>query len=157
MIQLRAMGAAEFPAYRRFFIDEYAADLAANQGYALGKALARAAQSIDGSLPAGVVSEQHTLLCIQRADSAELLGYLWYTLWDDGESAFILDFAILPQHQRRGYGSASLNALENRLVAQGIFQLKLRVAADNPRAKKLYEQSEFAVTGFNMAKTLTRG
>lgn len=152
MIQLRPMDAGEFAAYRRIFIDEYAADLAANQGYAQGKALSKAAQSIDGSLPDGVESTLHTLLCIQHGET--LLGYLWYTLWDDGDAAFILDFFILPTHRRQGYGKASLTALEQHLLALGIGQLKLRVAADNPQAKQLYQQSEFAVTGFNMAKTL---
>lgn len=46
-------------------------------------------------------------------------------------------------------------ALEKRLLEQGFTQIRLRVAADNPSARQLYDTAGFQVTGINMNKVLT--
>ena len=44
--------------------------------------------------------------------------------------------------------------LEAELTSSGIRQITLRVAHDNPRALALYQEADFAITGYNMAKRL---
>ncbi|CQI97146.1 acetyltransferase (GNAT) family protein [Yersinia rohdei] len=155
MVILRAMQSDEFNNYRKIFITEYMQDLSSNSGYSPEQALTHATQSFDSYLPAGINSPNNTLYCIENQDNPrQLVGYLWYGLGKDDNAAFIKDFYVLPQYQRQGYGSSCLQELERLLVAQGIFEIKLRVAADNPQAKRLYEQMAFVVTGFNMSKSL---
>ncbi|CNJ02602.1 acetyltransferase (GNAT) family protein [Yersinia aldovae] len=158
MTTLRAMRTEELYDYRNLFITEYAQDLSSNSGYSAEQALTYAAQLFDGYLPEGVNSIGDYLYCIQNkdkmSDDDQRVGYLWYSLGKDDTAAFIKDFYVLPAYQRKGYGSACMQALEQLLIAQGIFEIKLRVAADNPQAKRLYEQMAFVVTGFNMSKSL---
>lgn len=158
MVTLRAMRAEELCDYRNLFITEYAQDLSSNSNYSVEQALAYATHSFDGYLPEGVNSPNDHLFCIENSNAIsgeeQLVGYLWYGLGQEDSAAFIKDFYVLPQCQRKGYGSACLEALEKQLMDQGIFEIKLRVAADNPQAKRLYEQMAFVVTGFNMSKSL---
>ncbi|CNI58868.1 GNAT family N-acetyltransferase [Yersinia bercovieri] len=160
MVTLRTMLAEELGDYRNIFITEYAQDLVSNSDYSAEKALAYATHSFDNYLPEGVNSPSDHLFCIENRDNIsgeeQLVGYLWYGLGKEDSAAFIKDFYVLPPCQRQGYGSACLAALEKQLIAQGVFEIKLRVAADNPQAKRLYEQMAFAVTGFNMSKSLAR-
>ncbi|CNH15114.1 acetyltransferase (GNAT) family protein [Yersinia frederiksenii] len=156
MVTLRAMCSEELADYRNLFIAEYAQDLSSNSGYSHEQAEEHATHSFDGYLPQGINSPNDHLYCIEnKADSGQeqRVGYLWYGLAENDSAAFIKDFYVLPQYQRKGYGSSCLQELEKRLVEQGIFEIKLRVAADNPQAKRLYEQMAFVVTGFNMSKS----
>ncbi|CNK80766.1 acetyltransferase (GNAT) family protein [Yersinia frederiksenii] len=158
MVTLRTMRTEELNGYRNLFITEYAQDLSSNNGYSAEQALSHAANSFDNYLPDGVNSPHDHLYCIENTENTgheeQLVGYLWFGLGKNDSAAFIKDFYVLPEYQRKGYGSSSLQELEKLLVAQGIFEIKLRVAADNPRAKRLYEQMAFVVTGFNMSKSL---
>ncbi|MGE4705703.1 GNAT family N-acetyltransferase [Yersinia enterocolitica] len=158
MIVLREMRAEELSDYRNLFITEYAQDLSSNSGYSSEQAIAHASYSFDSYLPEGVNSPDDHLYCIENksniSQDTHLVGYLWFGLGENDSAAFIKDFYVLPQCQRKGYGSACLQELEKLLVAQNIFEIKLRVAADNPQAKRLYEQMKFVITGFNMSKSL---
>ncbi|WP_413735625.1 GNAT family N-acetyltransferase [Sodalis sp. RH21] len=155
MLNLREMTAGEYDGYRRFFIEEYARDLSGNHGYGIEKGRVNATRSINGYLPQGVDTPGHQLYCIELAGdgrAAAVIGYLWVG-WQ-GNTAFISDFCILDAWRRRGYGKAALALLDSRLSARGITELGLRVAADNPGARALYDRSGFRVTGVNMAKRI---
>lgn len=54
----------------------------------------------------------------------------------------LLDIALLPAHQGRGYGSTLLRELQNR-VAQNDWAFRLSVDRQNRRAKKLYSELGF--------------
>lgn len=155
MISLRSMTADEFTAYRRVFIEEYARDLSANHGYDIERGTRNAVASIDGYLPHGMATPNSQLYCIE-ADEREsnrarpVAGYVWIGCKD--EAAFIYDFYILPAWRRQGLGFGALARLDALLADQGVTELGLRVAADNPAAQALYDKFGFKVTGVNMAK-----
>ncbi|MGL5286196.1 MAG: GNAT family N-acetyltransferase [Aeromonas sp.] len=156
MMLLRPMRADEFAAYLDYFIPDYAAEIAANYRLSESEAREQARREISVSLPDGVNSAGHVLLCL--VDSATLsdnaLGYLWYKADAAMREAFIYDFYIRPDHQGKGLGKQALQLLEEALKARGFAQIKLRVAGDNERARHLYEVSGFQVTGINMSKPL---
>ncbi|MEN3257947.1 GNAT family N-acetyltransferase [Sodalis endosymbiont of Spalangia cameroni] len=58
--------------------------------------------------------------------------------------------------RRRGYGRAALTALDNELAAAGCTEVALRVAANNPHARALYESNAFHLTGYTMARQLVQ-
>ncbi|WP_413731344.1 GNAT family N-acetyltransferase [Sodalis sp. RH20] len=107
-----------------------------------------------------MATPDNQLYCIEAGDAADrpgaptVAGYLWITCKD--EAAYISDFCILPAWRRRGLGRSALAQLDQRLRAQGVTELGLRVAADNPGARALYDACGFHVTGVNMVKPLSR-
>ena len=137
MIVLRPMRNEEYPAYLDYFIPDYAAEISANYALSPAAALAQAQREIDDS------------------DGAEKrVGYLWYKPDEEMRSAFICDFYIYPALQGQGLGKQAMAAFEHALKSQGISQVKLRVAGDNPRARHLYDAAGFRVTGVNMSKNI---
>ncbi|WP_438833476.1 GNAT family N-acetyltransferase [Aeromonas oralensis] len=160
LIRLQPMSEQHYPAYCACFIEEYAQDLASNQGHDLATARHKAEASLQRYLPQGVASTGHRLLCILPTEEAvapaeeEPLGYLWHAIDSDGAANFIYDFYVAPAHRSRGIGKAAMALLEAELKRSGIHQITLRVAHDNPRALALYQEAGFAITGYNMAKRL---
>jgi ribosomal protein S18 acetylase RimI-like enzyme len=153
MITLRKMKAEEFSNYHDYFIVDYAADIAANFGYTPEISRAIALKELADDLPQNVSTPDNFLLCIEKND-ADLIGYLWYELLNNGETVFILDFVVFDKFRGMGYGTAALNALEKQLSQAGVEQIKLRVAHNNQRALKLYEKVGFNITGYNMVKDI---
>ena len=156
MITLRPLEAHEFPAFAAYFIPDYAAEIVANFGITLDRALTQAAQDLAKDLPQGADTPGEDLMAITLTDTPidTPIGYLFYTTDAATNTAFIKDFHILPPHQSQGFGSAAMAALIDRLKLQGITQLRLRVAASNPAAHRLYSRLGFFPTGTNMAKIL---
>lgn len=156
MIVLRPMRDTEYPAYLDYFIPDYAAEISANYALSPAAALAQAQREIAADLPDGVNTRGQVLCCLfDDSDGAEKrVGYLWYKPDEEMRSAFICDFYIYPAFQGQGLGKQAMAAFEHELKNQGIRQIKLRVAGDNPRARRLYEVTGFRVTGINMSKNI---
>lgn len=152
MITLRPLEAHEFPAFAAYFVPDYAAEIVANFGIPLADALTQAQQDLAQDLPQGADTVGETLMCIVLAD--RLIGYLFYATDANSQFAFIKDFHVLPPHQGQGHGTAAMTALVGMLKPQGIIQIRLRVAAKNEAAHRLYTKLGFFPTGINMAKTL---
>lgn len=158
LVRLLPMSEQHYPIYCAYFIEDYAQDLASNHGHDLPTARHKAEQTLHQSLPQGVATPGHSLLCILPAEESGAeeapLGYLWHALHIDRGETFICDFYMDPVHRGRGYGKAAMATLEAELKAMGVDQIKLRVAQDNPRALALYQELGFVITGYNMAKHL---
>lgn len=164
IVRLIPMGEADFPAYRDYFIDDYAQDLASNHGLTLADAHQQAEASLQQYLPQGAATPGQSLLCIIPVSDtvsdnvgnaiAPIAGYLWHCVDSAAHTTFIYDFYTLPTHRGLGYGKAAMAVLEAELKRLGVSQIKLSVAYDNPRAKALYQELGFVITGYNMAKTL---
>lgn len=158
VIELRPMRPDEFPAFLAYFIPDYAAEIAANFGLPEDAARARAAHEVAEDLPQGVETPGQTLLCItQGGPSAEaVVGSFWLRLQQGSTTAFVSDFHIFPARQNQGLGRQALAALDTWLASAGFEHLRLRVAADNARARHLYETGGFRTTGINMSKPVGR-
>ena len=152
MITLRPLKSEEFAAFAAYFVPDYAAEIVANFGTPLADALAQAAQDLANDLPQGADTPGEILMCIVLREN--VIGYLFYAIDPATQSAFIKDFHVLPPYQSQGYGTAAIAALIALLKPQGITQLRLRVAAKNAAAHRLYSKLGFFPTGINMAKTL---
>ena len=156
MIRLRQMRDDEYPAYLDYFIPDYAADIASNYGLSESASIAQAQREVAADLPEGVKTSGQVMLCVvDQSDASEsLLGYLWYKPDAETRSAFIYDFHILAAHQGKGLAKQALAVLESDLKAKGFERIGLRVAADNARARHVYDVTGFRVTGVNMSKSI---
>ncbi|MDQ7248207.1 GNAT family N-acetyltransferase [Dongia sedimenti] len=156
MLQLRPMQAGEYAAYLEYFVPDYAAEVAASYGLSADDALARVKREIAADLPEGVHTDGHRLLCLvdPAGGAEEVIGYLWVKPDAAKRSVFINDFEILPPHRGKGLGKQAMALLASELKREGFEQIKLRVAPDNARARRVYEATGFQVTGINMSKSL---
>jgi ribosomal protein S18 acetylase RimI-like enzyme len=156
MIHLRQMRGHEFPDFVAYFVPDYAAEISANYDVDIDVARTRAEQTISDDLGQGVDTVGQVLLCIVRDDDAEdrPIGYLWCTPDKAGETVFISDFYIYPNHRGFGFGKRALNALEAMFRATGHTDIQLRVATNNQIAQHLYTAAGFRTTGINMRKPI---
>ncbi|GIC78986.1 GNAT family N-acetyltransferase [Moritella sp. F3] len=152
MIQLRPMTSSEYPAYCDYFVDDYSREIAGNYGHSMERAVELANQDLLRSFPNGLETNEHALLCIEL--DSELVGYLWHSINTNDKSTFIYDFFIFSNNRNNGYGKLAIIALESQLKSAGIEQIKLRVAYQNQRALKLYQEVGFAISGYNMSKKI---
>ncbi|MEZ8339282.1 GNAT family N-acetyltransferase [Vibrio cyclitrophicus] len=152
MIKLRPMTSSEYPAYCDYFIDDYSREIVENYGHSLDRAIELANQDLLRSFPNGLETNDHALLCVESG--SELVGYLWHSINAADKSTFIYDFFIFPNFRNNGYGKLAISVLESQLKSVGIEQIKLRVAYQNKRALKLYQEIGFAISGYNMSKKI---
>ena len=156
MIGLRPMRSNEYSAYLEYFIPDYAAEIASNYGLSESASFVQAKREMAAELPEGVNTSGQVLLCVvDQSDASEQhVGYLWYKPDAKTHSVFICDFHILAAYQGKGLGKQALKVLEIELKGKGVEQIRLRVAANNHRARHVYEDTGFRVTGVNMNKII---
>ena len=154
MIRLRPMRSSEFPAYVAYFVPDYAAEISANYDQDMDSALAKAKQDVETDLAQGVETPGQVLLCIvEEGDTTDSpIGYLWRKPDANGPCVFISDFCVLPAYRGNGHAKAALAALEEHFSRTGHSEVRLRVAADNEIAQRLYRSTGFSPTGINMRK-----
>ncbi len=63
------------------------------------------------------------------------------------DAALLWSFAVIPNLQGLGIGTAMLDEAERLARARGFRTAEIRVEKDNPRARRLYERRGFAVVG----------
>ncbi|PDO84335.1 GNAT family N-acetyltransferase [Kosakonia sacchari] len=150
------MSAAEFADFVAYFIPDYATEIAANYRLSQDEATEQARREIETSLPEAQKTPGHSLTTITLVDNGmtRIVGSLWYRADFIDKSAFIYDFYLRPAFRGKGLGSQAMQSLESNLRAAGIRQIKLRVAAENEHARKVYEANGYQITGYNMNKLL---
>lgn len=158
MVSFRPIRSHEFSGFVDYFIPDYAAEIARNYQLAPEAALEQARQEVVASFPDNDKTTGQVLLCILHMQSPgeEHIGYLWYKPDVKTRSVFINDFYLFPDARAQGRGKQAMQLLERQLINEGFTQIKLRVAADNPRARHVYETSGFGITGINMSKVLAK-
>ena len=152
MIVLRNLSTTEFADYRAYFVADYAREIISNYAETPARAEAIASADMDENFPAGVPAGANELVGIDWVvdEVSTHVGYLWYTIDGPERSAFY----ILAAQRSRGYGRLTIDLFEAQLLAAGVTRLQLRVAHDNQRALRLYQEIGFFITGHNMLKRL---
>jgi ribosomal protein S18 acetylase RimI-like enzyme len=153
---LRKMRQEEFLSYRDYFIADYSQEISLNYSRTMADSVSIAEQDLLCSFPDGVESKGQELVCIEAKVAGQIIvvGYLWYTINIEDQTAFICDFYITEPHRSKQFGRHAMSELEEQLKNNGIHQIKLRVAYYNKRAFALYEKIGFVVTGYNMSKNI---
>ncbi|UFN68410.1 GNAT family N-acetyltransferase [Vibrio alginolyticus] len=156
MVVLREMRQDEYSAYCQYFIDDYSQEIAQNYGHSIKLSIELAKKELHRCFPNGLEGNEHSLLCIDAEVDGQLnrVGYLWHSINVTDQSTFIYDFFVSGEYRGLGYGTQAICALEKQLQEVGITQIKLRVAYQNERALKLYQEVGFVITGFNMSKKI---
>jgi ribosomal protein S18 acetylase RimI-like enzyme len=153
-LEIRAMTAEEFGAYRASSIRDYAAEHVRAGNWPSSQAEELAAIQLDDLLPDGVETAGMLLLVAETA-SAGVVGMVWVELQHGSTTgAWIYDINIDPEHRGRGYGRALLRAAEREVETRGIESIALNVFGGNTVARDLYATSGYQVTSLHMRKRL---
>lgn len=83
------------------------------------------------------------LLGLARIEDERLVGYVIAVVGDD--RAYLPELAVEHDAQRAGHGSALLAAVCRRLRSRGVTEVRVTARADDDRARRFYEASEFEV------------
>jgi len=153
MVKLEPMDAVDFAAFIERLIPPYAAERAAADHVSLEAAEQFARKQTGEILTQGHLTPGQLLFNVENAEQ-ERVGDLWVKFDADAQEAFIYEINIYPAFRRQGLASATLNAVQALLKAQGCRVLGLNVFAPNRGAQALYAKLGFAVQSSYMNKRL---
>ena len=150
------MTEAEFAAYMAKAIPEYAkahldaGDCDESDAMTLAKA------DYDDLLPEGLATKGQHLYTIRADGEADPVGMAWFASRErrGKNSAYIYDLQVRPELRGKGYGKATLVALDEMLLSMGIRRVSLNVLGWNTRAQALYERQGFTISAIGMVKNL---
>jgi ribosomal protein S18 acetylase RimI-like enzyme len=156
MVRLVPMTQAEFERYLEHAIEDYAqAHVKAGDGD-LAEMLVASKADYDSLLPEGLASKNQHLFSVFAEQVPEPVGLVWFESRErrGKKSAYIYDIQVRPELRGKGYGSATLRAVDARLREMGIGRVSLNVMGWNTRARELYEREGYTVAGIGMHKLL---
>jgi len=138
---LEPMTQDEYASFTDDEVEGFAEELA-SAGMDAERALERSRTMMAELLPSGIDSPGMEF-DTARVDG-EVVGDLWISTGDT--MAFVYNIVVRPEHRRRGYGAAIMNAAAIRCRDLGHPVLGLNVFAHNPNARALYDKLGYEVT-----------
>ncbi len=153
MVTLRPMTDEEYATYSATMLEDYAATRARNTGTTLEEERVASAQQIAELLPNGLHTPNHYFWRVIN-DAGEPVGVLWVHSQRAPGMAFIYDIAMDADQRGKGYGAATLEAMEAALKPMGVTSVGLNVFGDNPGAQHLYAKMGYQVVATSMRKVI---
>lgn len=153
MVSLRPMTDADYEPYLRNLLEGYARERADNFGTPLEEERVIGERQTAQLLPDGPRTPNHFLWTVVGDDDAPI-GVLWVHVQPDTRQAFIYDIEMREDQRGKGYGKATLDALEAELRPRGITRIALNVFAKNAAARRLYEHAGYYPVATSMQKDL---
>ena len=156
MLRLIPMNQGEFEAYLKIAVAEYAQAHTKAGDCEPEKALELAQKDYRELLPQGLQSPNQFLFSgvDDSSGTGKPVGMIWFGVKEkpDRKAAFIYDFRIDAEHQRRGYGEEVLLRCEELAKDMGISRISLNVFGFNVGARKLYEKVGYRIVSIAMTK-----
>lgn len=155
-VSLRPMNQAEFDAWLPIQTRDYAKDKTRAGNWSSSEALQLAQNQMSELLSQGVNTPGHRLWVVEDTKTRTAVGSLWVNIKDHkgGPQAFIYNIEMDESKRGSGFGTATIEALEDLLRKEGVKTLLLHVFGYNTAARRLYERVGFEITNINMAKKL---
>jgi len=154
MILLVPMTEPEYSEYVLESASGYAAEKVASGEWTEEESLELAQEELNTLLPQGLATKDNYLFTIREAPGSPVLGMLWYSVRKRAgkQTAYIYDIVINSEHQRRGYATAALQALEAEVARRGLAGISLHVFGHNHAARALYDKMGFTPSNIVMFK-----
>lgn len=155
-VMLQVMKQEEYQAFRLRLVADYAKEKVAAGTWVEEEAQQLSEEAVVSLLPEGLNTKDHSLFSISEAQTGAQLGELWvhYRTGNHGREAFIYEIIIFDEYQGKGYGKATMQALDEEARKQGAVSIGLHVFAHNERAHQLYLKSGYVATDITMKKKL---
>ena len=154
MVVLERMNKQDYDDYLPHAITEYAVQKIKAGTWVEQEAYKLAKETFERLLPNGEDTERQYLFSIIDPGKQVKIGYLWFQLSETlvNKVAFIYDFYIFEEFRGMGYGTQSLDALDDEARKLGINKISLHVFSHNKIAIALYRKVGFEDTDLVMAK-----
>lgn len=155
-VTLQAMKEEEYRVFLTRLVADYAKEKVTAGTWAEGEAQKLSEQAVLSLLPEGLNTKDHSLFSVREEQTGVQLGELWvhYRAVGGGREAFIYEIIIFEEYQGKGYGKATMQALDEEARKQGAASIGLHVFAHNERAHQLYLKSGYVATDITMKKKL---
>ncbi len=153
---LRAMDPDEFPDYRLWQIESYAAEKVAAGRCSPEEAMLESLEEVASLLPDGLNSEGHVIFVAELR--SERIGTIWVNINKEFEvpRAFGVDIEIEQSFRGQGLGRELMYATRSECRKLGARGFALSVFGHNSIARNLYESFGFVVTETLKKRALTR-
>lgn len=83
--------------------------------------------------------------CLLAEDDKEIAGFIMSSV--NAPLAHIVTLDVAEAHRRSGIGSMLLNAMENKISAQGVHTILLETAVDNEAAVAFWQRHGYRIEG----------
>lgn len=156
-ITLKPMDLEGFKVFRAKFIERSIQNRSQSDLDSKDITQERSISEVGRALPLGLETPNNFIFDVIADDTGKKIGTLWYIKHYEGKMpvVFLYDICIFDEFQNQGYGTALLKVYEAKAKEMGAHKLRLHVFAHNERARKLYTNLGFFLTGYNMAKNLS--
>ncbi|MGH2501569.1 MAG: GNAT family N-acetyltransferase, partial [Ktedonobacterales bacterium] len=156
MVTLRPMTEPEYTDFIATSLPAYAADRARSEDVPLEVAQTSANEQIAQLLPQGYATPEHHFWRAVAEDGA-VVGALWVHHDVNQRRAFIYDIVIEEAQRGKGYGEATMRALEEALRPLRVTHIGLSVFGFNTTARALYDKLGYGVAATFMLKRIGEG
>lgn len=157
MVKLEYLDDADFDAYLKAGIENYANEKIAAGTWTKEGSLEKARAAYARLLPDGrKTKDQHLFSIIDEATSQKV-GIVWLGVnlhSEDVSGAFIWDIIVFPEFRGRGYGKGAMIALDAKARELGESKITLHVFGHNTTAIQLYGKVGYTATDLIMSKDL---
>ena len=156
-VRLRPVREHEWTAFVETGKVEYARDLVENGGFSPEAAAEKAEHDYTSVVPDGLATEGHFIFAVEDAETGERIGRLWFARreLDVGEVAYVYDVNIDARMRGKGFGRATMLALEDEARRRGLERISLNVFGGNAVARALYASLGYREAAVWMSKDLS--
>jgi RimJ/RimL family protein N-acetyltransferase len=151
-IKLAPMNEEQYIRFLDAAIKNYADDKVKARTWAKNEALEKSQLEFSTLLPNGIATDDHVLFSVEN--DGQQIGILWLHIRNKNneKQAFIYDIELFEEERGKGFGKATMAALDDYANQVGIKKIGLHVFAHNPRAIALYEKCGYETTDISMSK-----
>jgi uroporphyrinogen decarboxylase len=153
-VRLRPMHEHEFAPFYARAIDDYAADMERNGGFAPDFARAKAETDHDRLYPQGLATPGLSVFVVEANDVPVGHVVTGERELDGRRVAYLYDIQVDPSRRGEGIGRRALELVETAVREQGFDRVELNVFGGNAAARSLYATSGYAERAVAMAKEL---
>lgn len=153
MVTLQPMTEVDYDTFAAVSLEGYIAERAQADETSLEQERETASAQVASILAQGFRTPGHHFWRVVADDVA--VGSLWVFVDDAQRRAFIYDIVIDEAKRGKGYGEATMRALEQEMRPLGITHIGLNVFGHNAIARALYDKMGYRVSATYMLKRIS--
>lgn len=154
LLKLAKMSQSDFEKYWQTAVVDYANEKVKAGAWPTDHAKDNAKQEFEKLVPDGLATPGHYFYDIVASNTK--VGTVWLAERSaDSKEAFLYDIQISPAYQGQGFGTKTLQLIDEEAAHLGFKKIALHAFGNNKRAIHVYEKDGFEITDVWMAKKVS--